>query len=316
MREKTPVMPHSSSAQLHLETQRRARGSARLVLRGIALNLVLAVVKLAGGIFGHTYALIADGVESLLDVFSSALVWAGFRVAAQPPDENHPYGHGKAEPLAALAVALFIFAAAAWIGMHAVREIIAPHQTPHWLTLPLLAVIVAVKYWFSRRMQRAGDAEGSTALGAEAWHHYADAITSAAAFVGIALVVIGGPRFTGADSWAALLACFVIIFNGVHIFNRALADVMDTAVPVAFENEVRAVALGVTGVLGLDKCRVRKSGLSHLVDIHVVVNPEITVYEGHEIAHAVKDALERSALHITDVSVHIEPARPRISVPR
>ncbi len=305
-------MPHSSPATLHLETQRRARGSARLVLHGIALNLVLAVVKLAGGVFGHTYALIADGMESLLDVFSSALVWAGFRVAAQPPDENHPYGHGKAEPLAALAVALFIFFAAGWIGIHAMREIIAPHQTPHWATLPLLAGIVAVKYWFSRRMHRAGEAEGSTALGAEAWHHYSDAITSAAAFVGIALVVVGGERFIGADSWAALLACVVVVFNGIQIFNRALADVMDTAVPLAFENEVRSIALGVSGVLGLDKCRVRKSGLIHLVDIHVVVNPEISVYDGHEIAHAVKDALELSALHITDVSVHIEPARPRL----
>jgi len=309
-------MPHSSPSQLHLETQRRARGSARLVLRGIVLNLVLAVVKLAGGILGHTYALIADGMESLLDVFSSALVWAGFRVASKPPDENHPYGHGKAEPLAALAVALFIFLAAAWIGVHAVREIIAPHQTPHWATLPLLAGIVAVKYWFSRKMHQAGDAEGSTALGAEAWHHYSDALTSAAAFLGIALVVFGGERFIGADSWAALLACVVIIFNGVHIFNRALADVMDTAVPQAFENEVRAIALGVDGVLGLDKCRVRKSGLIHLVDIHVVVNPEISVYDGHEIAHAVKDALERSSLHITDVSVHIEPARPLVGSPR
>jgi len=305
-------MPHSSPAQLHLETQRRARDSARLVLRGIWLNLVLAVVKFAGGVFGHTYALIADGAESLLDVFSSALVWAGFRVAARPPDENHPYGHGKAEPLAALAVALSIFVAAAWIGTHAVREILAPHQKPHWGTLPLLAGIVTVKYWFSRRMHRAGESEGSTALGAEAWHHYADALTSASAFVGIALVVFGGDRFIGADSWAALLACVVIVFNGVHIFNRALADVMDTAVPVAFENEVRAVALAVDGVLSLDKCRVRKSGLIHLVDIHVVVNPRISVYDGHEIAHAVKDALERSALHISDVSVHIEPARPQV----
>ncbi len=306
------ALMNSRPSAPHLETRRRAHESARLVLRGIGLNLLLAVMKFAGGILGHTYALIADGMESLLDVFSSALVWAGFRVAAQPPDENHPYGHGKAEPLAALMVALFIFAAAAWIGVHAVREILSPHQVPHWATLPLLAGIVAVKYWFSRRMHRAGEAEGSTALGAEAWHHYADAMTSAAAFVGIALVVVGGKDFIGADSWAALLACVVIVFNGVHIFNRALADVMDTAVPLAFENEVRALALGVEGVLGLDKCRVRKSGLTYLVDIHVVVNPEMSVYHGHEIAHAVKDALVFSELHITDVSVHIEPARPRV----
>ena len=276
--------------------------------RGILLNLVLAGVKFAGGIFGGTYALIADGIESLMDVFSSALVWAGFRVAAQPPDEDHPYGHGKAEPLAAMAVALFIFGAAAWIAVHAMHEIVTPHRTPHWATLPLLAGIVAVKWWFSRRLARAGDSEGSTALGAEAWHHYSDAMTSAAAFVGIAIAVAGGPGYEAADDWAALLACVVITINGVGIFNRALRDVMDTAVPLEMENQVRAVALAVVGVRGLDKCRVRKSGLSHLVDIHVEVDPMLTVYAGHEIAHAVKDALVQSPLHISDVSVHIEPA--------
>ncbi|HSI07031.1 MAG: cation diffusion facilitator family transporter [Rariglobus sp.] len=296
------------AAKPHVEIQQRAEASAALVLRGIVLNLVLAIVKFSGGILGNTYALIADGVESLLDVFSSALVWAGFRVAARPPDDDHPYGHGKAEPLAAMAVGLVIFAAAVWIAIHAVHEIVTPHRSPHWVTLPLLAGIVAVKWWFSRRMARAGEAEGSTGLGAEAWHHYSDAVTSAAAFVGIAIAVVCGEGYEAADDWAALIACGVIVFNGVTIFSRALADVMDTAVPLEFENEVRAVATAVAGVLGIDKCRVRKSGLSHLVDIHVEVNPRLTVYEGHDIAHAVKDALIHSPLRISDVSVHIEPA--------
>jgi cation diffusion facilitator family transporter len=293
----------------HADIKRRADASASLVLRGIGLNLVLAVVKFAGGILGGTYALIADGMESLLDVFSSTLVWAGFRVAAQPPDAEHPYGHGKAEPLAAMAVALFVFAAAVWIGVHAVHEILTPHRVPHWGTLPLVAAIVAVKWGFSRRMAHAGESEGSTGLGAEAWHHYADALTSAAAFVGIAIAISCGPGYEAADDWAALLACGVIVFNGVEIFRRSLRDVMDTAVPLALENEVRAVALAVGGVKGIDKCRVRKSGLSHLVDIHVEVNPQLSVREGHAIAHGVQDALIRHAtLSITDVSVHIEPA--------
>lgn len=294
----------------HAATRRRAQASARLVLRGIALNALLAVVKFAGGIFGHTYALIADGVESLVDILSSLIVWMGFRVASEPPDADHPYGHGKAEPLAALAVATFIFLAAGWIAWRAVHEIMTPHQGPHWLTLPLLVVVVAVKLWFSRRIAAAGTAVGSTALSVEAWHHYADAITSAAAFVGIAIGVIGGPGWEAADDWAALLACAVIAFNGVGMFNRALADVMDTAAPTAFENEVRAVALRVPGVRALDKCRVRKSGLSHLVDIHVRVDGELTVRAGHDIAHAVKDALLASGPHaISDVSVHIEPMK-------
>jgi cation diffusion facilitator family transporter len=288
----------------------RAHESSRLVLRGIVLNIVLAAVKFAGGIFGHSYALIADGAESLLDILTSLLVWAGFRVAAQPPDADHPYGHGKAEPLAALAVALFVFGAAGVVGWHSVHEIITPHQGPHWVTLPLLAGVVATKLWFSRRMRAAGERAGSTALGVEALHHGSDALTSAAAFIGIAIGVIGGRGWEAADDWAALFACLVIAFNGAGMFNRALGDVMDTAVPASFEREVRAIALAVPGVRALDKVRMRKSGLSHLVDIQVRVDGDLTVRQGHDIAHAVKDALVASVPHsISDVSVHVEPMR-------
>lgn len=292
----------------HRHASARAERAAGLVLRGVALNLGLAVAKFAGGIVGHTYALIADGVESLLDAFSSVMVWAGFRVAARPPDANHPYGHGKAEPLAAMVVAGVVFAACVWIGVHAVREIATPHRGPHWGTLPLLAVIVATKYVFSRRLLAAGDREGGTALHAEAWHHYADAVTSAAAFIGIAIAVIGGEGYEASDDWAALVACVVIAANGVNILRRALGDVMDLAAPAAFEAEVRTVAASVAGVRGLEKCRVRRSGFSHLVDIHVEVDPDLSVRDGHEIARAVKRALLASPLRITDVLVHIEPA--------
>jgi cation diffusion facilitator family transporter len=297
-------------ARQHAATQRRAHESARLVLRGIALNAVLAAVKMAGGFFGHTYALIADGAESLLDILSSTLVWAGFRVAARPPDANHPYGHGKAEPLAALAVAVFVFVMAGWIAVHAVHEIITPHQGPAWWTLPVLAGVIVAKILFSRLMRAAGEEVGSTALGVEALHHWSDAITSAAAFVGIGIAVWGGKGWETADDWAALFACGVIAFNGVGMFGKALRDVMDTAVAQDFENEVRALALAVPGVNALDKVRVRKSGLSHLVDIQVRVNGELTVRAGHDIAHAVKDALIASPRHaISDVTVHIEPMK-------
>lgn len=290
--------------------RRRAEDSARWVLRGIALNCVLAVVKFAGGIFGHTYALIADGAESTLDIFSSLLVWMGFRVAARPPDADHPYGHGKAEPLAGLAVALFVFFMAGWIGLHATREIITPHQGPQWWTLPLLAGVVATKMWFSRRMTAVSQEAGSTTLGIEAMHHWADAITSAAAFLGISVALIGGPGWEAADDWAALFACIVIAFNGIVMASRALGDVMDTAVPASFEGEVRALALGVPGVRALDKVRMRKSGLSHLVDIQIRVDGELSVRAGHDIAHAVKDTLLASTAHrISDVTVHVEPTK-------
>lgn len=292
----------------HLLTAQRAATGARLVLRGIALNAVLALVKFTGGVLGNTYALIADAAESLLDIFSSLLVWAGFQVAGKPPDADHPYGHGKAEPLAGLAVALFIFVMAGWVAWHAVREIITPHLAPKWWTLVLLAGVVGVKLWFSRRLAAASSETGSTGLTVEAMHHWADALTSAAAFVGISIALWGGPGYEAADDWAALLACGVIAFNGMAMFRKALGDVMDTAVEEKFENEVRAIALQVPGVQALDKVRVRKSGLSHLVDIQVRVDGELSVRTGHAIAHAVKDALLASAPHaISDVSVHVEP---------
>lgn len=294
----------------HALARSRAEAGARLVLRGVGLNLGLALLKFTGGVLGNTYALIADGVESLLDVFSSLLVWAGFRVAAVPPDADHPYGHGKAEPLAALGVALVIFAAAGWIGVHSVREILTPHQAPHWGTLPLLVFIVVVKWRFARRLDKAGEETASTALGAEAWHHAADALTSAAAFIGIAIAVFAGPAYASADDWAALVACVVIAFNGVIVFHRALGQVMDTAAPASLTTEVRRLAAAVPGVLGLDKCHLRRSGLALLVEIHIEVDPQLTVREGHDLAHAVQDTLIAADLAITHVAVHVEPFRP------
>lgn len=297
-------------ARHHAETQQRAHDSAQLVLRGIGLNAVLAIVKLAGGIFGHTYALIADAAESLLDILSSTLVWAGFQVAARPPDANHPYGHGKAEPLAGLTVAVFVFLMACWLAVHAVREIITPHQSPAWWTLLLLAGVIVAKTAFSRRMGMAGAEVGSTTLSIEALHHWSDALTSGAAFVGISIALWGGQGWETADDWAALFACVIIAFNGFAMFSRAIGDVMDAAAPANFEHEVRAIALAVPGVMALDKVRVRKSGLSHLVDIQVRVNGNLTVRAGHDIAHAVKDALLASSPHaISDVTVHIEPMK-------
>jgi cation diffusion facilitator family transporter len=296
----------------HADTQERALASARLVLGSIAANAGMAAVKFAGGVLGHSYALIADGAESLLDILSSVLVWAGFRVAARPPDENHPFGHGRAEPLTALAGVIFIFATAAGIGWGSIRGIISPHVGPHWGTLPLLAGIVATKIWLSRRIGEAGDEAGSTALGVEAWRHASDALTSAAAFVGIAIAVIGGPGWEAADSWAALFACMIITYNGGRILVKTLGEMMDTALPAEFEEKIRAIAAAVPGVRGLDKCRIRKSGLSYLVDIHVKVDGDMTVIAGHSIGHSVKSALLASALRVTDVSVHIEPTEPRM----
>ena len=291
----------------HAATADRAHKGARLIVRGMALNAVLGVVKVAGGLIGGAYALVADGVESLCDIAISILTLAGIQWAAQPPDRKHPYGHGKAESVAGMLTALVVLTAAGGIGWHAVNEVRAPQQVPDWWTLVILGGVFGAKFVFSRRMNAVGRDTESTALGAEASHHLSDALTSAAAFVGISIAVVGGPRYAAADGWAALVAAAVIAFNGFNIFIRALNEVMDTAIPEHLENEVRTLAASVPGVVSLDKFRARKSGLSYLVDIQIRVNGDLTVRAGHDIAHAVKDTLLASGLRVSDVTVHVEP---------
>jgi len=285
----------------------RARKGESLIVRGMALNAVLGAIKIAGGMLGHAYALVADGVESLSDIAIAVLVWAGVRWAARPPDDDHPYGHGKAEAVAGLLTALVVLGAGIGIGLHAVTEIRDPQRLPHWWTLLILAGVVAAKVVFSRRLGEVGRDTESTALGAEAWHHFSDALTSAAAFIGISIAVLGGAAYAAADGWAALAASGVIAFNGINIFRRALNEVMDIAVPAEMENDVRTIAAHVPGVASLHKCRVRKSGLSYLVDIQIRVAGDLTVRQGHDIAHLVKDTLLASRLRVSDVTVHVEP---------
>jgi cation diffusion facilitator family transporter len=291
----------------HAATVDRARTGARLVVGGMALNAVLAVTKISGGLLGHAYALVADGAESMSDIAISILVWAGFQWAARPPDKDHPYGHGKAEAVAGLFTATVVLAAGIGIGWHAVAEIRDPQAVPQWWTLAILAGVVAAKVLFSKRLGEVGRDTDSTALGAESWHHLSDAMTSGAAFIGISIAVIGGPAYAAADGWAALVASCFIAYNGIKIFRRALNEVMDIAVPAQMEDDVRSLAMGVAGVASLHRCRVRKSGLSYLVDIQIRVDGNLSVRKGHEIAHAVKDSLLASRLRVSDVTVHVEP---------
>ena len=284
------------------------RNGTALIEKGILLNLFLAIIKLLGGIFGHTYALLADAAESFMDILSSSLVWIGFRIAARPPDHDHPFGHGKAEALAALFISLFILGTAGFIAYHAIISLNSGSAlSPEWWTLPLLTLVIVLKIYFARRISRAGKNANSNALSAEGWHHLSDAITTAAAFIGVLLAIIGGPAWKHADAWAALIACVFIAANGIRILYKTIGDIMDAAVPTSYQEQVRKLALTIDGVLGIDKCRIRKSGFFHLVDIQVIVNEKLTVRQGHEIAHLVKDRLLASPLNTNDVSVHIEP---------
>lgn len=285
----------------------RPTASFRISLVSVIVNPVLALIKILAGVAGNSYALIADGVESFADVFSSIVVWKALRVSVKPADAEHPYGHGKAESLAGVVVAGALLAAALLLAAQSVQEIITPHHAPAPFTLFVLLAVVVVKEALFRVMWRAGDRIGSTALRSDAWHHRSDALTSAAAFVGIAIALIGGAGYESADDWAALAACGVIAFNGARLLRPAIAEIMDTSVPESVEKRVRAVASTVPGVRAIEKCRVRKSGLALLMDIHVVVDGEITVRDGHTIAHLVQDRLLESELPVQDVVVHIEP---------
>lgn len=275
---------------------------------GMVVNIVLAIVKITTGIVGNSYALIADGIESTMDIVSSLVVWTGLKISSLPPDDDHPYGHGKAEPIAGIVVSLALLAAAVFIAVQSVREIITPHHSPAWFTLVVLALVIGTKETLYRFVFKVGDELTSTAVKGDAWHHRSDAITSAAAFIGIAVALIGGEGYESADDWAALLACAVILFNGYRIFRTALGEIMDAAVPISIQKEVREVSASVPGVVTIEKCWIRKSGLGLLVEIHVEVDGDLTVRHGHDIGHAVSSHLKASLLAVQHVIVHVEPA--------
>ncbi|MCF6148032.1 MAG: cation transporter [Candidatus Kuenenia sp.] len=277
---------------------------------GIIVNTALAIIKIIIGIIGHSYALIADGIESTTDVISSVIVWSGLRIAAEPPDEKHPYGHGKAESIAGLLVSMILFGAAFFIAAYSIKEILIPHKTPEWFTLIVLVFVIITKEILFRFVISIGDSIDSTALQGDAWHHRADALTSAAALIGISIALIGGEGYESADSWAALFACSIISFNGIRLFKTALNEVMDATVPQTIKDNTISLAKSIEGVLAVEKCRIRKSGVSLLVDIHVQVEGDMSVMDGHTIAHLVKDELMNENLNISDVVVHVEPYLP------
>jgi cation diffusion facilitator family transporter len=293
--------PHASAINLQI--------GARIALFGLAINIMLASVKIVAGFFGNAYVLIADGIESAMDVGGSIVIWGGLKVAARPPDPTHPYGHGKAEPVAAVIVAIGVLAAALGLAIQSVREIFLPHHGPAPYTLVVLIVAVIVKETLYRYVIRFGRNVESTAVQTDAWHHRTDAITSVAAFIGISVALVGGEPWQSADDWAALFACALIGANGYRLLRPALYEIMDTAPGGKIVRSIRRAARSVPGVIEVEKCRVRKMGLDFYVDLHVGVKDSISVREGHEIAHQVKAAIQQNDSRVADVLVHIEPAQ-------
>jgi cation diffusion facilitator family transporter len=236
------------------------------------------------------------------------VIWGGLKFAARPPDETHPYGHGKAEPVAAAIVATGVLAAAVGLAIQSTREIFTPHHAPAPFTLVVLIVVVIVKELLYRSVIRIGRNVASTAVQTDAWHHRADALTSIAAFIGITIALIGGDGWETADDWAALFACALIAINGYRLLSPALHEILDTAPRGDMCGTIRAAAGKVAGVREIEKCLVRKMGLNFYVDLHVRVDGAISVRAGHAIAHEVKDTIQAKDARIADVLVHVEPA--------
>ena len=291
----------------NLKHQSRFDRGVRSVLVGLSSNVILAVIKILTGILGNSYALIADGIESTLDIFSSAVVLGGIKISSIPADENHPYGHGRAESLAAMTGALMLLLAGIGIAIKSVLEIMQPHHTPALFTLIVLIGVMLIKEGLVRFVFYVGKSVNRLSLQTEAWHHRSDALTSVAAFIGISISIVGGKGYECADDWAALAASGIIIFNGINMLRHAVKEIMDYAPDPETEETVRSIAGRVAGVSAIEKCRIRKSGFDLFVDIHVEVNGRLPVAEAHLIGHNVKDALMASSLGIADVLVHIEP---------
>jgi len=274
---------------------------------GIAVSIVLVLVKAAAGHFGHSYALIADATETAADIVSSFLLWLGLRYSLKPADARHPYGHGKAEPLAAIVISLFLVVAAVWIAYNAIGFINTPHKGPEVFTLWILIAVIVIKESLYRYVLKVGEELNSQAVKADAFHHRSDAITSAAAFIGILIAIIGGKGYEGADDWAAIIAAVLIVYNAFNILKPAFDEIMDSAPSGEIINKVRDSARSVKEVVEVEKCYVRKMGLDYFIDLHILVDADLTVSAGHTIAHMVKDRLMKSNSQIKGAIIHVEP---------
>jgi cation diffusion facilitator family transporter len=274
----------------------------------IASNALLALIKGLAGYFGNSYALIADAIESTTDIFSSVLVLLGLKYANRPADKNHPYGHGRIEPLITFLVVGFLISSAFYIAHESIINIGKPHELPEPFTLWILAAIIIWKEISYRLVIKKSRETNSSSLKADAWHHRSDAITSIAAFIGISIALFLGKGYESADDWAALFASGFILYNSYKIFRPALGEIMDEHVYDELMEEIRRVSQTVDGIIGTEKCFIRKAGMQYHVDLHASVNGDISVKQGHEIAHILKDTLRTKIPELGHVLIHIEPA--------
>jgi cation diffusion facilitator family transporter len=288
------------------------RLSRRAVLGGFLITLTLGLAKLAGGWFGHSAALLSDAVHSLGDALAAASVLGALHWAQQPADREHPYGHTRAEAVAGSNVALLLILSGLWVGWEAIQTMGIPSPPPAWYTVVIAAGSILLNEGLYRYSSWVARRSGSRAVLAASWDQRLDAFGSLAVLVGLALARWGGPAWHAADHIAALVVALIILWAGGNLFWGSLQELMDRQAEPAVLDQVRREAASVPGVRGVEKLLVRKTGIEYLVDIHVEVDPTITVREGHDIAHAVKDRVMQQLVAVKDVLVHIEPAPPKL----
>jgi cation diffusion facilitator family transporter len=279
----------------------------KTTLTGIVISSVLAVIKALGGIFGNSYALIADAIESTTDIVTSGMLYIGLKWSGKPADKEHPYGHGKAEALIALGIAMALCVAAVVISVESIHNIQTPHKAPKAWTLIILGVVIVTKELLYRYVIKTGEELDSGAIKADAFHHRSDAISSGAAFIGITIGVLGGPGYEVADDWAALLAAVIIVINAWLIARPAIGELLDEELQPELNIRLKELAGEVAGVEFVQKCHIRKMGLMSHADMHIWVNKDLTVERGHDIAHNVQDHIQAVLPQFAYIHIHIEP---------
>ncbi len=283
------------------------RDAIRATLLGLAANLTLGIVKFVGGVLGESFALISDAINSLGDSLISIVVLFAMWFAQKPADREHPYGHTRAEAIAASNVALLIIASAVVVGWEAIRRTGIPHDVPPIWTLWIAGANVLIKESLYRYKVRVGKRTGSIAILANAWDHRSDALCSLAVLIGLGVIRLGGPNYIWADEVAALIVVVVILSSGTKLFRKSASELMDLQADDQFVQEIRRAAEEVDSVKAVETLRVRKSGLEYLADIHIEVDARTTVEEGHRIGHCVKGQLMEKFAMLRDVLVHLEP---------
>lgn len=279
----------------------------RIALLSMLASALLAVGKIVLGILAGSTSVVADGVESAGDVLASGIVMFGLMVAARPPDENHPYGHGRFETLAGLAVGMLLAVTGAAICVGSLDRIREVHPPPANYAFIPLVVSIAVKSGLSALKFRFGRRLRSEALVADAWNDTVDILSGAVALSAVGLTLYDPARFLIADHVGGCGVGLIVIFLGLRVVRDTTLHLMDTMPEDGTMDEIRRIALTVPGALDVEKCFARKTGLQYHVDLHLEVDPDLTVRASHDIATAVRIKLKETLPYVADVLVHVEP---------